>query len=112
LDPESLQTLSQVVALRQTLDKGIARDKVKYMRGEPDDELHSLVVAMVEKAEKGRRFLDEDMEFHAALYERVGNVLPEQVAEALWLIHMRAMTALPAADGGYENLVRTAQAHR
>lgn len=112
LDPESLQTLSQVVALRQTLDKGIARDLVNYMQGEPDDELHSLVDDMVEKAEKGRRFLDEDMEFHAALYQRVGNVLLEQLAEALWLIHMRAMTALPAADVGYENLLRTAQAHR
>lgn len=106
--PDSVDALRQVVQVRLTLDLGLAPEIVSAMKDTHDPELHSLVEQMIVKAENGQFFMDEDIAFHTTLVSKVGNALAEQLANAMWMVHM---TALPSINPNRETLVDTAKAH-
>ncbi|WP_240471039.1 FadR/GntR family transcriptional regulator [Schaalia suimastitidis] len=107
--PDSVEALRQVVGVRIVLDRGMANEIVAAMRDVNDPELHTLIDIMVDKARKGRTFMDEDIAFHTALVSRINNPLAEQLMNAMWMVHM---SALPSVTGTNEHLVDTALAHR
>lgn len=110
LQGNGLAPLREVVATRKILDLGLAREVVMAFAGRPHPELHAVVDKMVAAAEKGERFLDEDIEFHTGMLRELNNELVEQLTSSMWLVHMAAMPHLPEA--GTESMLQTATAHR
>ena len=109
LQGDNLDSLREVVATRKTLDLGLAREVVMAFVGRQHPQLHDLVDEMVELAERGERFLDQDIAFHTGILDVLGNKLVEQLTSSMWLVHMAAMPHLPAAASG--DMVKTAIAH-
>lgn len=101
--------LSDVVATRRALDRGIASDLVQALAGTHNPELHDIVVKMEEKATKGERYLDEDIAFHSTLIETVGNELLSQLTSAMWLVHQAIIPQLSTPSS--PELLHTARAH-
>ncbi|MGM7678857.1 FadR/GntR family transcriptional regulator [Microbacterium sp. A94] len=110
LNPEgSLDALREVVEVRLALDLSMAERVVDAAQGEEDPELDQLVTAMIEKAEQGKLFLEEDRIFHTALFDATGNHLAGQLVGAFWDVHTAALPQLgiaPPAD-----IHHTAKAH-
>lgn len=78
--------------------------------GGHDEELHALVDAMVEKAERGEAFAEEDRAFHAALLAYVDNSLIGQLVTAFWDVHSAVLPRLTAGISS-SSLVESAEAH-
>ncbi|WP_246778125.1 FadR/GntR family transcriptional regulator [Buchananella hordeovulneris] len=110
--PDSFEALTEVVTVRRVLDLGLATEIVGAMAGTRNNDLHELVDRMVNKAEQGQRFMDEDIAFHQGLLAKVDNLLLAQLASAMWLIHMTALPSLPGEHAELTGLVDTARAHR
>lgn len=106
---DPLMSLREVIQVRQTLDLGLAGVLVAKLEGTEQKELHEVVDKMLIKAEKHKRFLEEDIAFHTGLVNAIGNTLVEQLTGAMWLIHM---TALPEISQQSDGLLQTAHAHR
>lgn len=101
--------LREVVELRTALDLGVADAVVAALTGTVNDELHALVVQMVELSERGRSFTAQDRAFHAALLSRLPNRLLGQVVEALWDVHTQVLPRLGVATPA--DIRDTAAAH-
>ena len=108
LDPNSTDTLHEVVQIRRMLDIGFASTIVAALTGERHPELHDLVDNMERSAQEGHTFLDADIAFHQALYS-YGPVLLSQLGTTLWNIHMRALKVSKVEIAELED---TAVAHR
>jgi DNA-binding FadR family transcriptional regulator len=110
LNPEgSLDALREVVEVRLALDLSMADRVVEAAHGDGDLELDQLVEAMVDKAERGESFLEEDRFFHTALFNATGNHLAGQLVGAFWDVHTAVLPQLgiaPPAD-----IHDTAKAH-
>ncbi|MCT1435877.1 FadR/GntR family transcriptional regulator [Brachybacterium paraconglomeratum] len=103
-------TLEDIVDVRRALDLGYARQVVEALAGTHQEDLHSLVDAMVERAERGERFTSEDRAFHSVLLERAtGNALGENLLSACWDIHTALIEGLEVPLPA--RIARTAAAH-
>lgn len=97
----SLDALREVVEVRLALYLSMAERVVAAAQGEDDPELDLLVDAMIEKAGNGELFLEEDRNFHTALFDATGNHLAGQLVGAFWDVHTAALPQLgiaPPAD--------------
>lgn len=95
LSPEgSLDALREVVEMRLTLDLAMADQVVAQAKGLTADELHGLVHRMVDKADQGELFLDEDRAFHTQLLALLPNRLAGQLVGAFWDIHTAVVPQL------------------
>lgn len=106
----ALQALREVVEVRIALDTALAE---KIVGIEPDEEtaeeLQGLVRAMVEKADRGEGFLEEDREFHTRLLELTDNRLAGQLVGAFWDVHTAVLPRLDIPVPA--DIVLTARAH-
>ncbi|MFY9262676.1 MAG: FadR family transcriptional regulator [Actinomycetaceae bacterium] len=102
-------TLRHVVATRRTLDLGIAEEVVNHFKNTHNPDIHALVDAMTQKAERGETYLDEDIAFHNALNSFSGNTLTQQLMSAMWLVHQAFLPHLDAPQA--ESLLITAKTH-
>ncbi|PID98008.1 MAG: GntR family transcriptional regulator [Actinobacteria bacterium] len=109
ISPDSVEALRQVVAVRRILDLGIGTELVSLLAGTHHATLHELVDRMEAKAAQKEWFTEEDVAFHTTLLGLTDNVLAEQLSEAMWLLHMRAVNSVTRS---VEGLLSTAQAHR
>lgn len=107
--PDSVEALRQVVAMRRVIDLGLTPEICAALEGTHDRELHDLVEMMIAKAKARTHFMDEDVAFHETLIRRIDNPLVEQLALAMWKIHM---TALPSITQDPTKLLATALAHQ
>ncbi|MFF1539608.1 FadR/GntR family transcriptional regulator [Microbacterium sp. NPDC058269] len=110
LSPEgSLQALREVVEVRLALDLSMAERVVEAAQEDPDPELDALVADMVDKAERGEHFLEEDRAFHTRLFGAIGNRLVGQLVGAFWDVHTAVLPQLgiPQPD----DIHKTAKAH-
>lgn len=103
------ESLRDVVATRRALDLGIAEDVVRTFSGTSNPELHALVDKMVEKANRGEVYIDEDIAFHNALTEFTGDSIIRQLMSAMWLVHQAFIPQLDTPK--HDQLVATAHAH-
>lgn len=110
LGTDNFTSLREVVTIREVLDLGLAQMIVASMEGTHHEHLHALTDTMVERAEAGEDFADEDIEFHRGLLEALGNQLLEQLTSAMWIIHMAVIPDLPAGD--MDSMIETAHAHK
>lgn len=95
LSPEgSLDALREVVEMRLTLDLAMADQVVGLAQGMSADALHALVHSMVDKADRGEMFLDEDRAFHTQLLALLPNRLAGQLVGAFWDIHTAVVPQL------------------
>lgn len=102
-------SLREVVKVRRYLDLGLAQDIVAAMKGTSNPELRKIVTDMKVKAERGEKFMDEDIAFHNGLLDQVDSQLAAQLTSSMWLVHMAVVPDLgPAKSDGQ---IRTAQAH-
>lgn len=103
-------TLRDIVEIRQALDLGHAELVVGALKGTAQEDLHALVARMVERAERGERFPEEDREFHAQLLARsTPNRLAEDLLGAFWDIHTVLIDDLATAMPS--DIALTAAAH-
>lgn len=102
-------SLREVVKVRRYLDLGLAQDITAAMAGTSNPELRELVTTMKRRAERGEKFMEEDIAFHNSLLEQVGSALTQQLTASMWLVHMAVVPDLgpPKNDGQ----INTAKAH-
>lgn len=106
------RVLGELVAVRQTMEQGLAAAIVDSVAegpaGLPQD-LHHLVDRMATRATGGENFISEDREFHLLLLEPLGNELLTQLTAAFWDVHATVTQSIDVSDAdAYE----TVQAHR
>ncbi|MDO5722853.1 MAG: GntR family transcriptional regulator [Flaviflexus sp.] len=106
---DSIESLCEVVAVRQILELGIAAEVVADLGGQHHEDLHELVNRMIEKADAGKKFLEEDIAFHQRLVAGTGNALMEQLTGAMWMVHMAVVPQLPTGEA---SLLATAHNHK
>lgn len=104
----SINTLSEVVSLREFLDSGIGSELIRARDEINTAELRALVEKMIVKSATGRSYIEEDIAFHRGLIAKLNNTLLDEMMSAMWLIHMAVVPSLPADLPG---LVATAKAH-
>ncbi|WP_460801930.1 FadR/GntR family transcriptional regulator [Microbacterium sp. GXF6406] len=110
INPEgSLDALREVVEVRLALDLSMAERVVEASRGADYSELDEMVEAMVDKASRGARFLEEDRHFHTALFEATGNHLAGQLVGAFWDVHTAVLPQLDIDQP--DDIHHTAKAH-
>ncbi|MCI6533087.1 MAG: FadR/GntR family transcriptional regulator [Bifidobacterium animalis] len=105
-----LSNLRDVIEVRRILDLGAAGAVCAAMRGTEQPYLLELTERMIEAAEQGRQFMDEDIEFHSVLLRSAGNQVLSQLANSMWLVHMAILPQLDLSVS--DDLVRSAQSHR
>ncbi|PMC76988.1 MULTISPECIES: FadR/GntR family transcriptional regulator [unclassified Brachybacterium] len=106
----ALTTLEDIVEVRRALDVGYGRQVVEALAGTHHEDLHGLVAEMVEHAERGEPFPQQDRAFHAALMERAtGNRLGEHLLSAFWDLHTDLVQLLQVPVPA--RIQRTAEAH-
>lgn len=102
-------SLHEVVKVRRYLDLGLTQDIVAALSGTTNPDLRDLVTTMKVKAERGEKFMEEDIAFHNGLLETVGSELAQQFTASMWLVHMAVVPDLgPAKSDGQ---IKTATAH-
>lgn len=109
LESDGAKSLSEVVAIRRALDRGISVELVSAMKGSENPDLWTLVDRMRTKATEGRIYYEEDIAFHSGLLEYLDNDLIQQLVSAMWLIHQSVTPQLKSA--GSAAMLATAQAH-
>lgn len=105
---KSVDSLREVVSVRQILDLGLANAIVDSMQGQHNSELHAIVESMISHAEKGKTFIEEDIAFHSGIVAGLKNNLVAELTQSMWMIHMTAIPELPIKEGG---MIQTARAH-
>lgn len=105
---DDFATLGEVIAVRQTLEVGLAESIVKAFDSEQHDRLASLVAEMKERAELGEPFIEQDRAFHLTLLDPLGNQLVTQLTAAFWDVH--AVVA-PMLGASAQDARETAAAH-
>ncbi len=109
-EANNTDSLRNVVALRKYLDLGMSADVVEGFTGTFHQDLHDIVDAMIAKAGRRERFLQEDSAFHIGILRTLGNLVAEQMVSALWLVHTVVVPNLTNED--MDDLVFTASAHK
>lgn len=106
---DDFRALREVLEVRQSLDLSVAERVCSRLKGTENAELHELVATMVEAAEEGRSFAEEDREFHTTLLKRTGLDIASQLVAAFWDVHSAVLPQLsiPAPD----DIESTARAH-
>ena len=96
LSPDgSVAALREVVEVRLALDLALAeRIASATLPSSTSEELRALVASMVEKAERGESFPDEDRAFHTRLLELTSNHLAGQLVAAFWDVHTAVLPLL------------------
>lgn len=102
-------SLREVVKVRRYLDLGLAEDIAEALQDTSNPDLRELVTAMKVKAERGDKFMEEDIAFHNGLLAQIGSELTQQLTASMWLVHMAVVPDLgPAKSDGQ---IKTARAH-
>lgn len=106
----SREALREVVEVRLALDLALA-DRVVDAELDPEcvAVLQSHVAAMIDKAERGETFLEEDREFHTLLFESTSNRLAGQLVGAFWDVHTAVVPLLGIPVPA--DIITTARAH-
>lgn len=102
--------LRNVVEVRRYLDLGCTEHIVKTLRGTQQPELQALVDEMVNLAERGEMFQEQDIEFHLGLLSKISNDVIKQLVHSLWLVHMAVIPQIGLEIAGH--LRDTALAHQ
>ncbi|OFJ62801.1 GntR family transcriptional regulator [Actinomyces sp. HMSC075B09] len=106
---EGSESLRHVVAIRRYIDLGMSNSLAREMKGTSNPELEKLVATMIEKAEAGQTYLEEDIAFHNGLASYLDNSLLNQLVAAMWMVHQ---SFIPDMEETIKrDLVCTAKAH-
>ncbi|MFW6600253.1 FadR/GntR family transcriptional regulator [Propionibacteriaceae bacterium Y2011] len=84
LADQSLESIRHLLQAREALEVGLAHDVVARVDDAQLAALTRIVEAMRVKAAADEDFADEDAEFHAALYEPLGNPLVLELVAIFW----------------------------
>lgn len=103
------ESLRDVVGVRTLLDLGMADEVCQAFQGSSCDELDVLVEQMVELAEAGRSFAEQDQAFHRLLLQQVPNTLLQQLVDAMWQVHTEVTPRLGVPEPS--DITDTARAH-
>jgi DNA-binding FadR family transcriptional regulator len=106
---DNLQSLREVVEIRQSLDLAMAARVVDAHAGREHPELAGLVERMVEKAASEETFLEADRDFHTRMMASTENQLACQLVGAFWDVHTAVLPLLGLALPS--DLRQTAKAH-
>lgn len=106
---DNLRALREIVEVRLALDLAMAEQVVGALAGSKQPELDALVAEMVERADQGQTFPEQDRAFHTRLLEAVDNQLAGQLVAAFWDIHTAVLPKLGLALP--EDVQTTAHAH-
>lgn len=92
----NLQDLKNVLDVREALEVGLADRVINYYQGQGYEHLASIVDAMEDKAAHNESIRKEDLEFHRALYEPLGNQLIIDLLGVFWRTFADVDKELPA----------------
>ncbi|MBT1177575.1 FadR family transcriptional regulator [Bifidobacterium callimiconis] len=107
---QDFSELRNVVQVRRSLDKGVAESIVAALKGTEQPELMEITDRMVERADHGDSFLDEDIAFHSRLLAYANNTVLTQLSDSLWMVHMAVLPSLGLQVSA--QLKDSAEAHR
>lgn len=80
----SIKNVSEVLELRRILEVNLIRRVAGKISRADIAELKTLLEEMLEKAERGEEFSEEDKEFHNVLYKCIGNRLLLRIMDIFW----------------------------
>lgn len=103
------QALRDVVGVRTLLDLGMADEVCEAFRGSACADLDLLVTQMVELAEAGKSFAEQDQAFHRLMLQQVPNTLLRQLVDAMWQVHTEVTPRIGVPEPS--DITDTARAH-
>ena len=83
-DVNALHALGEILEVRTILESHLIRKVAADMTDEQLETLSALIQPMIDKAERGETFPDEDMAFHEAMYVSLGNSFIVQLVRTFW----------------------------
>lgn len=81
---EDAQSLRDIVEVRASLDLSVGEEVIAAWQGRRSPELHQTVEKMLELADAGQTFPQEDRFFHSQLLAPLSNQLFRRLTEAFW----------------------------
>ena len=107
---QSVDSLQEVVLVRQTIDTGLAETVTATLQGTSNPQLRSLVAEMTALSERGESFATQDREFHTILLASLPRCeLLGQLVESLWRVHTEVTPLLGVPQP--REIHRTVAAH-
>jgi DNA-binding FadR family transcriptional regulator len=79
------RALSELVALRKTLEVGMIADAMRAVTPESISAMRASLEKMRELAEQGKPFPEQDRQFHRLLFADLGNEMLLQLFDLFWL---------------------------
>ncbi|MEO3749989.1 FadR/GntR family transcriptional regulator [Streptomyces sp. B6B3] len=92
------RALGELVALRKALESAMIGDAMRALTPESAAALREALATMLERAERGEDFADQDREFHRLLFADLGNEMLLQLFDLFWLAYHRAAPSVPHRD--------------
>lgn len=97
---DDLTELGHLIELRQSLEIGLAETILGRRDDAQMDAFAECLSAMRARAAAGRRFPDEDRNFHRILLQNIENPLYGRLTDTFWLVFNRACERRPALSDG------------
>ncbi|KKO77485.1 GntR family transcriptional regulator [Corynebacterium minutissimum] len=107
---DNLETLRNVVEIRQAIDLAIGQEITTKPDPSKLDQLSAIVEKMSAKREQGLNFAEEDREFHQVLLSEIDNPIIRELNDAFWQVHMNVIPLRKLEEP--QDFSRTVRAHQ
>ncbi len=105
------EDVCELLEVRERLEAGFIGDAIAAMDEATLEQLRELVEEMRQKAARGESFLDEDLAFHRAIYQVVGNHLLLKLLDVFWDVYKNLREQRLHMIKDMEDLEKEAQNH-
>lgn len=95
---ESLHELLELQEVRQVLEQAYIQQAIQHSDDSHVARLRQIVISMQARAEKQKRFVHEDREFHQVLLAPVGNTVVLRMLDSFWMALRKANDSVSEDD--------------
>jgi len=85
-----LRELEELLEIRQVLEIGMIAKAVAALTDDQRERLRGIIARMGAHAEQGESTMEDDREFHTALFESAGNSILLRLLDTFWLTYRKA----------------------
>jgi len=85
-----LRELEELLETRQVLEIGMIAKAVAALTDDQRERLRGIIARMGTHAEQGESAMEDDREFHTALFESAGNSIVLRLLDTFWLTYRKA----------------------
>lgn len=107
---QRVKSLEDVVDTRRMLDRAVAAEIVRKIKGTRQDRLWELVDNMKRYAADGEAYWEDDIAFHTEMLSVLDNDLVQRLMNAMWLVHQAVLPQIRTEER--QRFSAAADAHR